>query len=128
MNLPNDLKYTEEHIWVREEGDSISIGVTDHAQDELGDVVFVELPEQGEQLLANDSFGSVESVKTVSELYVPVDGEVVKVNQALEDTPELVNDSPYQQGWLIQIRPTNPDQLKQLLDPQSYQKQLSETE
>ncbi|WP_017472377.1 glycine cleavage system protein GcvH [Amphibacillus jilinensis] len=128
MDLPNDLKYTDEHVWVREEGDFISIGVTDHAQDELGDVVFVELPEQGEQLSATDSFGSVESVKTVSELYTPVDGEVVKVNQALEDTPELVNESPYQQGWLIQIKPANPDQLKQLLDSQSYQKQLSEKE
>ena len=104
MNVPGDLQYTKSHEWVRREEGTATVGITDHAQDELGDVVFVELPEQGTSFSAGDSFGTVESVKAVSDLYAPVGGEVVEVNETLNDSPELINEEPYGGGWMIRLR------------------------
>lgn len=120
MNVPEDLKYTEEHEWIRVEGDEIVVGVTDFAQGELGDVVFIELETEGEDLSRGDTFGTIEAVKTVSDLYMPVDGKVVKVNPALEDTPELVNSEPFGEGWMIRIRPSDPSQLDDLITADRY--------
>ncbi|MDP8939965.1 MAG: glycine cleavage system protein GcvH [Actinomycetota bacterium] len=104
MNVPQDLQYTKSHEWVRVEDDVATVGITDHAQEELGDVVFIELPEEGDNLSAGDTFGTIESVKAVSDLYAPVGGEVVEVNGALNDTPESVNEDPYGEGWILKIR------------------------
>jgi glycine cleavage system H protein len=104
LSVPEELQYTRSHEWVRTEGDTATIGITDHAQDELGDIVFVELPEQGATLEAGDSFGSVESVKAVSDLYTPVGGEVIEVNEALSDSPEMINEDPYGEGWIMKIQ------------------------
>lgn len=120
MNIPDDLKYTEEHEWIRVEGDEIVVGVTDFAQGELGDVVFIELETEGEELPRGDTFGTIEAVKTVSDLYMPVDGHVVKVNPALEDTPELVNSDPFGEGWMIRIKPSDPSQLDDLIPADKY--------
>lgn len=121
MSVPSGLKYSNEHVWVKKEGDNFRIGITDHAQDELGDIVFVELPDVGDQLATTDTFGSVESVKTVSELYAPISLVVVEVNEELEDSPELVNESPYENGWLIVVEATNEEELDQLLTAERYQ-------
>lgn len=118
--LPTDLKYSEEHEWVKVEGDKVRIGITYFAQSELGDIVFVELPEVGDEIEANEPFGSVESVKTVSELYAPISGKVVEVNEALDDSPEFVNESPYEKAWMVVIEPTDKDQLNQLMDAEKY--------
>ena len=104
MAVPQDLQYTNSHEWVRVESGVATVGITEHAQDELGDVVFVELPEQGATLAAGDSFGAVESVKAVSDLYAPVSGEVVEVNGMLEDSPEKINEDPYGEGWILKLR------------------------
>ena len=104
MSVPEDLQYTKSHEWVRTEGDTATIGITDHAQDELGDVVFVELPDEGATFDAGESFGTVESVKAVSDLYAPVGGEVVEVNSALENAPEKINEDPYGEGWIVKLR------------------------
>ena len=104
MNIPEELSYTRTHEWVRREGDIATVGITDHAQDELGDVVFIELPEEGATFSAGDSFGTIESVKAVSDLYAPVGGEVVEVNETLNDNPERVNEDPYGGGWMIRLR------------------------
>ena len=120
MIVPDDLKYTEEHEWIRVEGDEIVVGVTDFAQGELGDVVFIELETEGEELSRGDTFGTIEAVKTVSDLYMPVDGKVVKVNPALEDTPELVNSEPFGGGWMIRIKPSDPSQLDDLIPADQY--------
>ena len=104
MSVPEDLQYTRSHEWVRREGDTATVGITEHAQDELGDVVFVELPEQGATFEAGQAFGTVESVKAVSDLYAPVGGEVVEVNGALEDAPEKINEDPYGDGWIVKLR------------------------
>ncbi|HEX5911849.1 MAG TPA: glycine cleavage system protein GcvH [Rubrobacter sp.] len=123
MNIPEDLQYTKSHEWVRIEGDTATIGITDHAQDELGDVVFVELPDEGATFDAGESFGTVESVKAVSDLYAPVGGEVVEVNSALEDAPENINEDPYGEGWIVKLRTTDdPD----LLSPEEYEKVVEE--
>ena len=123
MNIPEDLQYTKSHEWVRMDGDTGTIGITDHAQDELGDVVFVELPDAGASFDAGESFGTVESVKAVSDLYTPVGGEVVEVNSALEDVPENINEDPYGEGWIVKLRITDePD----LLSPQEYEKVVEE--
>ncbi len=119
MNIPEDLKYTKSHEWVRTEGDTATIGITDHAQDELGDVVFVELPEEGATFDAGESFGTVESVKAVSDLYTPVGGEVVEVNSTLEDAPEKINEDPYGGGWIVKLRTTDETEL---LSPEEYEK------
>ena len=123
MNIPEDLQYTRSHEWVRIEGDTATIGITDHAQDELGDVVFVELPDEGATFDAGESFGTVESVKAVSDLYTPVGGEVVEVNSALEDVPENINEDPYGEGWIVKLRTTDePD----LLSPEEYERVVEE--
>jgi glycine cleavage system H protein len=119
LNIPEDLKYTKSHEWVRTEGDTATIGITDHAQDELGDVVFVELPEEGATFDAGESFGTVESVKAVSDLYTPVGGEVVEVNSTLEDAPEKINEDPYGEGWIVKLRTTDETEL---LSPEEYEK------
>jgi glycine cleavage system H protein len=123
MSVPGDLQYTKSHEWVRVEGDVATVGITDHAQDELGDVVFVELPEQGATLEAGDSFGAVESVKAVSDLYAPVGGEVVEVNGALEDSPEKINEDPYGEGWILKLRTSGETDL---LSADDYEKLLEE--
>jgi glycine cleavage system H protein len=123
LNIPEDLQYTKSHEWVRIEGDTATIGITDHAQDELGDVVFVELPDEGDTFDAGDSFGTVESVKAVSDLYTPVGGEVVEVNSALEDAPEHINEDPYGEGWIVKLRTTDEADL---LSPEEYEKVVAE--
>ena len=123
MNIPEDLQYTKSHEWVRIEGDTATIGITDHAQDELGDIVFVELPEEGDTFDAGESFGTVESVKAVSDLYAPVGGEVVEVNSALEDAPENINEDPYGEGWIVKLRTTDEADL---LSPEEYEKVVEE--
>ena len=123
MNIPEDLQYTDSHEWVRIEGDTATIGITDHAQDELGDVVFAELPDEGATFDAGESFGTVESVKAVSDLYTPVGGEVVEVNSALEDAPENINEDPYGEGWIVKLRTTD---RADLLSPEEYEKVVEE--
>jgi len=120
MNIPNQLFYTREHEWIRVEGEEIVIGITDFAQGELGDVVFVEIETEGETLSRGDTFGTIEAVKTVSDLYMPVDGKVLEVNSALEDTPELVNSDPFSDGWMIRVKVSDPDQLEDLLSAEDY--------
>ena len=124
MNVPEELQYTRSHEWVRTEGDTATIGITDHAQDELGDVVFVELPEVGATLDAGDSFGTVESVKAVSDLYTPVGGEVTEVNEALNDQPEKINEDPYGEGWMVKLRVS--DEGSGLLSASDYEQFLEE--
>ena len=125
-NVPGDLKYTEEHEWVRVEGDEVCIGVTDFAQNALTEVVWVELPETGIQVSAMESFASVESVKSVSEIYAPVAGTVTEVNQSLEDSPEQINEDPYGSGWICKIRVGADLDLSGLLDSDSYSKLIGE--
>ncbi|MGI8315653.1 glycine cleavage system protein GcvH [Halobacillus mangrovi] len=126
MSLPKDLRYSEEHEWVKEEGEKVRIGITDFAQSELGDIVFVELPEVGEELEADEPFGSVESVKTVSELYAPVSGKVVEINEELEDSPEFVNESPYDKAWMVVVEPSNASQMDELMTPEQYEEMINE--
>ena len=123
MNVPGELQYTKSHEWVRREEGTATIGITDHAQDELGDVVFVELPEKGTSFSAGDSFGTVESVKAVSDLYAPVGGEVVEVNETLNDSPELINEEPYGGGWMIRLRISEDADL---LSAEEYEKLVEE--
>lgn len=120
MSVPAELKYTTEHEWIRVEGNEIVVGVTDFAQGELGDVVFIEIETEGETLSQGDTFGTIEAVKTVSDLYMPVDGEVIEVNPALEDTPELVNSEPYGGGWMIRVKMSDPSQLDDLMPADKY--------
>ena len=123
--IPQDLLYTRNHEWARIEGDTATVGITDHAQEELGDVVFVELPQVGSSVEAGEPFGTIESVKAVSDLYSPVSGEVVDVNNTLEESPEKVNEDPYGEGWLIRVRLSGePD----LLSPEEYARRLEEEE
>lgn len=124
MNVPDDLKYTEEHEWIRLEGDEIVVGVSDFAQGELGDVVFIEIETEGEELSRGDTFGTIEAVKTVSDLYMPVDGQISQVNPALEDTPELVNSDPFGEGWMIRIKLSNPSQLDDLIPADQYRSMI----
>ncbi|WP_126428496.1 glycine cleavage system protein GcvH [Brevibacillus marinus] len=126
MDFPKELKYSEEHEWVRVEGNKAYIGITSFAQSELGDIVFVELPEVGAQIKQDEPFGSVESVKTVSELYAPLSGTVVEVNGELEDSPELVNSSPYDKGWMIVVEVADPSELDKLLDADAYEAMVKE--
>ena len=124
MNIPEELKYSREHEWVRVDGSRAYIGITDYAQDELGDIVYVELPEVGTELRAGETFGTVESVKTVSDLYAPVSGRVVQVNEALNNAPEKVNESPYEEAWMIVVEMANPSELEALLDAASYRQHI----
>ena len=128
MNLPKDLRYSKEHEWVKDEDGKVRIGITEFAQDELGDIVFVELPEVGDELELDEPFGSVESVKTVSELYAPVSGKVVEVNEELEDIQELVNESPYEGAWMVVVELDDSSQLEELMDADAYQKMTEEEE
>ncbi|MEQ8358453.1 MAG: glycine cleavage system protein GcvH [Cytophagales bacterium] len=121
MNIPKDLKYTDDHEWVRVEGNVATIGVTDYAQQELGDVVYVDITELDEDLNQKDVFGSVEAVKTVADLFMPVSGKVIELNEDLESSPESVNDDPYGAGWMIKIEMSNPSELDSLLDAASYE-------
>jgi len=120
MNIPDDLLYTEEHEWVRVEDNEAVVGITDYAQSELGDVVYVELPEVGSRTKQMEPFGTIEAVKAVSDLYAPLSGKVVEVNEALADNPELVNKDPYGEGWMIRIEMEDPSELDNLLDADSY--------
>jgi len=124
MNLPNDLKYTKDHEWLREESGLAVVGITEHAQSQLGDVVFVELPAAGAKVNQGQSFGTVESVKAVSDLFAPISGEVVEVNATLSGKPELVNADPYGAAWMIKLKPTKAAELGKLLSPADYQKIL----
>ena len=126
MEIPSDLLYTKEHEWIRVNGDKGTVGITAFAQDQLGDVVFVELPAEGTQLKQTDQFGVVESVKTVSDLYAPADGSISAVNKDLEANPELVNSDPYGKGWIIEINITSENQLKNLLSPEQYKRLVQE--
>jgi glycine cleavage system H protein len=122
MSIPADLKYTKDHEWLKLlDGGEAVIGITDFAQNSLGDITFVEVPEVGDSFEAGESFGVVESVKAASDLYMPVDAEVVEVNESLEDSPESVNTSPYEDGWIMKIKVSNPDALGELLDAASYE-------
>jgi glycine cleavage system H protein len=120
-NVPDDLHYSKDHEWVRVEGDVGVIGITDHAQSSLGDVVYVELPKEGDSFSAHEPFGSVESVKAVSEIFSPVGGKVIEVNEALQDEPERVNTDPYGEGWMIRVRMTNPGEVDSLLSAAEYE-------
>ena len=125
-NVPAELSYTSEHEWVSAltaEG-TVRVGITDHAQDALGDVVYVDLPSVGDSVVAEDSFGEIESTKSVSDLFAPIAGEIVAVNEGLEDDPALVNSDPYGEGWIIEIRPENADDLANLLDAEAYKAEL----
>ncbi|MFN7251873.1 MAG: glycine cleavage system protein GcvH [Anaerobacillus sp.] len=126
MSLPKELKYSEEHEWVKVEGNQVRIGITDFAQSELGDIVFVELPEVGDEIEADEPFGSVESVKTVSELYAPLSGKVVAVNEDLDDSPELVNESPYEKAWMITIELSDESELDKLMTAEEYEAMIKE--
>ena len=119
LNLPEDVRYSNDHEWAQVTGDTVKIGISDYAQDQLGDIVFVELPEIGDSFSAGDEFGTLESVKAVSELYAPLGGEVVAVNEALEDAPELLNQDPYG-GWIIEIKPEDVGEYDNLLDREAY--------
>ncbi|CAM4151789.1 glycine cleavage system protein GcvH [Lederbergia lenta] len=120
MSLPKELRYSDEHEWVKEEGEKVRIGITDFAQSELGDIVFVELPEVGDEVTADEPFGSVESVKTVSELYAPITGKVVEVNEDLEDNPEYVNESPFEKAWMIVVEPSDRSEFDGLMTAEQY--------
>lgn len=121
MNTPSNLLYTKEHEWIRVEGDVAYVGITDYAQSELGEIVFVDINTEGETLAQNEVFGSVEAVKTVSDLNMPVAGEVLEINEVINDQPELVNNDPYGDGWMIKISVANPAELETLLDSDAYQ-------
>ena len=120
MSSPADLKYTKEHEWVRMQGDVGTVGITDYAQDQLGDIVFVEMPPVGTKVVYMEKFGEIESVKAVSELYSPVSGEVVEINDGLNDHPERVNDSPYEDGWMLRVRLDDPSETEKLLSAADY--------
>ncbi|QPC47407.1 glycine cleavage system protein GcvH [Mangrovibacillus cuniculi] len=125
-NTPNELRYSKEHEWVKVEGGRATIGISHFAQAELGDIVFVELPEVGDELSANEPFGSVESVKTVSELYAPISGKVVEVNEDLNDNPEYVNESPYEKAWMVIVEPTNEGEVDELMTADKYKEMINE--
>ena len=120
MNLPNDLRYTKEHEWVRIDDNILTVGITDHAQSELGDIIFIEFPELNQMISKDEPFGTIEAVKTVADLFGPVSGKVIEINEALEDSPALVNSDSYGQGWIVKINCTDDSQLDDLLDSEKY--------
>ena len=126
MNIPEELKYTKDHEWISIDGEIATVGITDFAQRELGDIVYVEVDTVGETLDADEVFGTVEAVKTVSDLFLPVSGEIIEFNEDLEDTPEDVNAEPYSKGWMIKMKVSNPDDLNQLLDSNQYRELIGE--
>ena len=123
LKLPADVYYTNDHEWARQEGDTIKIGISDYAQDQLGDIVFVELPEVGDTFEKGEEFGTLESVKAVSEIYLPIGGEIVAVNDELEDSPELVNEDPYE-NWIVEVRPSDDSEYEELLTRDDYMELL----
>lgn len=124
LNFPDDVRYAKSHEWAKTEGDTLKVGISDYAQDQLGDIVFVELPEVGDTIGKGEEFGTVESVKAVSELYLPVAGEVVAINDALEDAPEKVNNTPYGDGWMLEVKADNPAEMNDLMDNNAYLESL----
>lgn len=120
MNIPENLKYTEDHEWIEVEGDVAVVGITEYAQEQLGDVVFVEIETEGESIEKGDAFGTIEAVKTVSDLFMPIAGEVTEVNPKLEETPEIVNQDPFGDGWMVKIKMSNPDDANELLSADEY--------
>ena len=126
MNIPEELKYTKDHEWISIDGEIATVGITDFAQRELGDIVYIEVETVGETLDADEVFGTVEAVKTVSDLFLPVSGEIIEFNEDLEDTPEDVNAEPYSKGWMIKMKVSNPDDLNQLLDSNQYRELIGE--
>lgn len=120
MNIPENLKYTKDHEWIKVDGDTATVGITDYAQNELGDIVFVEIETEGEELDKEEVFGTVEAVKTVSDIFMPISGEVVEVNPKLEDSPEVVNKDPYGDGWLIKVKFSDNSEIEDLLDASKY--------
>ena len=125
MNIPQELRYTKDHEWARLEGDVVYEGITDYAQGELGEIVFVDVDTEGESLSAEEVFGSIEAVKTVSDLLLPLEGEILEVNPDLEDSPELVNSDPYGKGWIVKIKPANADDVEGLLSADDYKKLIA---
>jgi glycine cleavage system H protein len=128
LKLPDDVRYSDDHEWARQEGERIRIGISDFAQDRLGDITFVELPEVGDVLNQGDEFGTVESTKAASEMLLPVSGEVAAVNKALEEAPDLINKDPYGRGWIIELNPTHIAEFDELMSKDDYQKMLKGTE
>ena len=126
MEFPAECKYTKEHEWIRVEGDIAEIGITNYAQDSLGDIVFLELPETGTDVEREDSFGVVESVKAVSDLYSPLSGTIEEINEPLADTPELINEHPYSEGWIIKVKMNDPSELDDLMDAKAYEAYIKE--
>jgi glycine cleavage system H protein len=124
MNVPENLKYTDDHEWIKVDGDTAVIGVTDYAQQQLGDVVFVEIETEGESLAKGETFGTIEAVKTVSDLFMPVAGEVLEINPKLEASPEIVNTDPYGDGWMIKIKIENPSELEELMSAKAYKETI----
>ena len=124
LNLPDNLHYAEDHEWAKQDGDNIRVGIDDYAQDQLGDIVFVELPQVGDKLAKGDVFGTVESVKAVSELFMPIGGEIIAINKNLEESPELVNTSPYDDGWMIDVKPTDTAELESMMTKDAYLEML----
>ncbi len=120
VEIPEVLKYTKEHEWVRVEDDLVIIGITDYAQDALGEIVYIELPSEGDEVTKGEPFGAVESTKSVSDLYSPISGEVVEVNEALLDSPEAINEDPYGEGWMVKVKPYDPSELEDLMDSDEY--------
>jgi glycine cleavage system H protein len=126
MNLPTDLKYSKEHEWVRVEENVATLGITDYAQEELGDIVNVELPEEGDEIQREDAFGAVESVKASSEVFSPLSGKIVEINEPLLDSPETINEDPYDEGWMVRIEMSNPAELDDLMDAAAYEAYVRE--
>ena len=121
MNTPNNLKYSKDHEWVKVEGDVALIGITDYAQDQLGDIVFVDIQTMGETLNKEEVFGAIEAVKTVADAFMPVSGEIIEVNEALEENPQSVNTDPYGEGWMIKVKMSNPEEVNELMDAKGYE-------
>ena len=120
MNIPQSLKYTKEHEWVREDGDTVTVGITDHAQGELGDIIFVEFPEIGQKIERDEPFGTIEAVKTVADLFAPISGTVIEINETLDDGPESVNNDPYGDGWMVKVSVSEPGELDNLMSKDQY--------
>lgn len=126
MNIPSDLKYSREHEWIRVEGNLATIGITDYAQEELGDIVNVELPDEGDEIHKDEAFGAVESVKASSEVFSPVSGKIVEVNEPLLDAPEMINEDPYDEGWMVKIELSDSSELEELMDAAAYEQYIKE--
>ena len=124
MNIPQSLKYTKEHEWVREDGDTVTVGITDHAQGELGDIIFVEFPEIGQKIEKDEPCGTIEAVKTVADLFAPISGMVIEINETLDDSPESVNQDPYGDGWMVKVSVSEADELDNLMSADQYQEMI----